>query len=57
MATRRVTEKVSHLKVMQIEDLGQRWSCFDTLQARPLLLRYLDLDLLDCTLFYWPQAA
>ena len=43
---------VSHLKVMQIEDLRQRRSCFNTLQARPLLLRYLDLDLLGCTLFY-----
>lgn len=54
MATRMVTEKISHLKVMQIQDLGQRWSCFNTLQARPLLLRYLDLDLLDRTLLYRP---
>jgi hypothetical protein len=52
MATRRVTENISHLKVVQIKDLGQRWSCFNTLQARPLLLRNLDLDLLGCTLFY-----
>jgi hypothetical protein len=52
MATRRVTEKISHLKVMQIKDLRQRWSRFNTLQARPLLLRYLDLDLLGSTLFY-----
>jgi hypothetical protein len=54
MAMGRVMETISHLEVMQIKDLRQRWSCFNTLQARPLLLRYLDLDLLDCTLFYCP---
>ena len=40
-----MTESVSHLEVMQIENLGQRWSCLNTLQARPLLIRHLDLDL------------
>jgi hypothetical protein len=57
MATRRGKEKISHLKVVQIKDLGQRWSCFNALQARSLLLRYLDLDLLCCAFFYGPQAA
>jgi hypothetical protein len=47
-------ENISHLEVMQIKNLGQRWSCLNTLQACPLLIRYLDLDLFDCTLFYWP---